>query len=222
MAAITLFIGNHNYSSWSLRPWILLRHLGIAFDAVVIPLDQPGTRERILAVNPAGKLPLLRHGALDVWESIAICEYACELAGMGLPRDATARAIARSVAAEMHAGFPALRRSWPMNARAGGRRTPRSPELDAELARIESLWNGCRRRFGAGGPWLFGDYSLADAMYAPVALRLRTYGAHLGEAAAGYLATVLADPPLAEWITAARAEPWTLATEEVGLGQRPG
>jgi len=99
MASITLYIGNHNYSSWSLRPWILLRHLGIDFDEVLIPLDQPETRARILAVNPAGKLPLLRHGALDVWESLAICEYACELAGAGLPHDAAARAVARSMAA---------------------------------------------------------------------------------------------------------------------------
>ena len=217
MAAITLYIGNHNYSSWSLRPWILLRHLGIAFDTIVIALDQPETRARILAVNPAGKLPLLRHGALDVWESIAICEYACELAGGGLPRDPVARAVARAVAAEMHAGFPALRRGWPMNARASGRCGPRSPELDAELARIGALWNECRRRFGATGPWLFGDYTLADAMYAPVALRLRTYGERPGGAAGGYLATVLGDPHVDEWITAARAEPWTIDAEEVGL-----
>ncbi|MFO1410692.1 MAG: glutathione S-transferase family protein [Steroidobacteraceae bacterium] len=218
MAAITLFIGNRNYSSWSLRPWILLRHLGIEFDAELIPLDQPDSRARILAVNPAGKLPLLRHGTLDVWESIAICEYACELAGAGLPRDASTRAVARAVAAEMHAGFMALRRAWPMNARATGRRTARSAELDADLARIESLWESCRRRHGAGGPWLFGDYSLADAMYAPVALRLRTYGAQLRGAAAEYLGTVLADPPLAEWIAAAGSEPWSIASEEVGIG----
>lgn len=217
MASITLYIGNYNYSSWSLRPWILLRHLGLDFQAVVIPLDQPDTRARILAVNPAGKLPLLRHGALDVWDSIAIGEYACELAGRGLPRAAAARAVARSAAAEMHAGFMALRRAWPMNARALGRRTPRTSELEADLARLAELWNECRQRFGAAGPWLFGDYSLTDAMYAPVALRLRTYGAALGGAAGEYLATVLADPHLGDWIAAARAEPWSIASEEVGL-----
>ncbi|MCC7462988.1 MAG: glutathione S-transferase family protein [Gammaproteobacteria bacterium] len=215
---MTLYIGNHNYSSWSLRPWILLRHLGLEFTEVTIPLDQPDTRARILEINPAGKLPLLRHGALDVWESLAICEYACELAGAGLPRDAAARAVARSLAAEMHAGFLALRSAWPMNARATGRRTPRTPELAADLARIESLWTACRRRHGRPGPWLFGDYSLADAMYAPVALRLRTYGATPGGAAGEYLATVLADPHLADWITAARAEPWIIAAGEVGSG----
>jgi len=218
MAPITLFIGNHNYSSWSLRPWILLRHLGLAFDAVVIPLDQPDTRARIEAVNPAGKLPLLRHGALDVWDSLAICEYACELAGSGLPRDRAARARVRSAAAEMHAGFPALRTAWPMNARAVGRRTPSTPALERDVRRIVELWNDCRRRYGAGGPWLFGDYSLADAMYAPVALRFRTYGAAVEGAAAAYLATVLADAHLADWIAAAAAEPWTIAADEVGNG----
>ena len=218
MASITLFIGNRNYSSWSLRPWILLRHLGIDFDEVVIPLDLPETHARILAVNPAGKLPLLRHGALAVWESIAICEYACELAGAGLPRDAGARAVARAAAAEMHAGFLALRRAWPMNARATGRHTPTTPELEADLARIATLWADCRRRHAAAGPWLFGSYTLADAMYAPVALRLHTYGARLGGAAGEYLDTVRADPHLAEWNAAARAEPWTIAAEEVGLG----
>jgi glutathione S-transferase len=218
MASITLFIGNHNYSSWSLRPWILLRHLGLEFDEVVIPLDQPETRARIEAVNPAGKLPLLRHGTLDVWESLAICEYACDLAGSGLPRDRAARARARAAAAEMHAGFQALRAAWPMNARVVGRRTPLTHALERDLRRIIDLWNDCRRRHGAGGPWLFGDYSIADAMYAPVALRFRTYGAAVDGPAADYLATVLADAHLADWIAAAAAEPWTIAGEEVGVG----
>jgi glutathione S-transferase len=220
MAAITLFIGNRNYSSWSLRPWILLRHLGIACDAIVIPLDQADTAARIRAVNPAGRLPLLRHGSLDVWESIAICEYVCELAGAGLPRDPAARAVARSVAAEMHSGFPALRRSWPMNARATGRRTPLTPELERDLQRIELLWSECRRRHAAEGPWLFGAYTLADAMYAPVALRMRTYGAAPAGAAGAYLASVLADPHLADWLAAASAEPWTIPGEEVGMAGR--
>jgi glutathione S-transferase len=216
MSSITLFIGNHNYSSWSLRPWILMRHLGIDFREVVIPLDQPDSHARITQVNPAGKLPLLRHGELEVWESIAICEYLCELAGAGLPRERAARAVARSVAAEMHAGFAALRRAWPMNARATGRRTAMSADLQRDVARITSLWSGCRQRHGADGPWLFGDYSLADAMYAPVALRLRTYGATPAGAAGDYLATVLADAHLADWIAAAAAEPWTIPAEEVG------
>ena len=216
MPSITLFIGNHNYSSWSLRPWILLRHLGLEFEEALIPLDLPDTRARIAAVNPAGKLPLLRHGALDVWESIAICEYACELAGAGLPRDRAARARARAAAAEMHAGFPALRAAWPMNARATGRRIALTPQLERDVDRIVGLWNDCRRRHAADGPWLFGDYSLADAMYAPVALRLRTYGADVRGPAGDYLAGVLADPHLGAWLAAAAAEPWTIAAEEMG------
>jgi glutathione S-transferase len=116
----------------------------------------------------------------------------------------------------MHAGFRARRHAWPMNARARGRHVPRTADLAADLARIETLWNGCRRRHGAGGPWLFGTYSLADAMYAPVALRLRTYGATLPGAAGEYLASVLADPHLADWIAAAQAEPWSIAAEETG------
>jgi len=218
MASITLFIGNHNYSSWSLRPWILLHHLGLAFDEVVIPLDQPDTRARIEAVNPAGRLPLLRHGGLDVWDSLAICEYACELAGAGLPQDRAARARARSAAAEMHAGFAALRSAWPMNVRASGRRTPMAPALAHDVDRIIGLWNDCRGRHAAGGPWLFGEYSLADAMYAPVALRFRTYGAVVTGPAADYLATVLADAHLGAWVAAAAAEPWTIAAAEVGAG----
>ena len=218
MPSITLFIGNHNYSSWSLRPWILLRHLGLEFDEEVIPLDQPETRARIEAVNPAGRLPLLRHAGLDVWDSLAICEYACELAGAGLPRDRATRARARSAAAEMHAGFSTLRATWPMNARASGRRTPMTPALERDVNRIIELWNGCRGRYAAGGPWLFGEYSLADAMYAPVALRLRTYGAAVGGLAGDYLATVLADAHIGAWVAAAVAEPWTIPHDEAGEG----
>jgi glutathione S-transferase len=220
MPPITLFIGNRNYSSWSLRPWILMRHLGVEFNEVLIPLDLPDTRARIEAVNPAGKLPLLRHGAVDVHESIAICEYACELTGRGLPRDPAARARARAAAAEMHSGFVALRAAWPMNARATGRRTAMTPALRSDLERIIGLWNECRRNHAPEGPWLFGAYSLADAMYAPVALRLRTYGATIGGPAGDYLTTVLADAHLAAWIEAAAAEPWIIAAGEMGvLGQ---
>lgn len=215
MAAITLFIGNHNYSSWSLRPWILLRHLGVAFDEVVIPLDQPDTRARILAVNPAGKLPLLRHAALDVWESLAICEYACELAGRGWPREPAVRARARSLAAEMHSGFAALRASWGMNAKARNRRTPMSPALAADVARIDAAWSECRRQYAAQGPWLFGaGYCVTDAMFAPVVLRFLTYGASLSTAAAAYVENVLADPILRTWMSAAEAEPWVIPEYE--------
>jgi glutathione S-transferase len=216
MARLTLVIGNKNYSSWSLRPWMLARHLELEFDELLIPLDQPDSRERINAASPAGRVPVLRHGELVVWESIAICEYLCELAGAGLPPEQPARALARSVSAEMHAGFTALRQQWPMNARAVGRRTPMSAALRQDIARVDALWCEARGRFGAGGPWLFGAYSMADAMYAPVVLRFHSYGAQLSAAARQYLATALADGALCSWVAAAAAEPWTISHEEVG------
>ena len=135
--------------------------------------------QQIGPLSPTRRVPILRHGGLLIWDSLAICEYACELAGKGWPQERAARAVARSACAEMHSGFGALRSQWPMNARAHGRVTPPDAERSAEIARIEALWAECRTRFGSRGPWLFGDYSVADAMYAPVVLRLRTYGAQL-------------------------------------------
>jgi glutathione S-transferase len=213
---LTLLIGNRNYSSWSLRAWIMLRHLGLEFSEQQVPLDQPDTAAHVRAFNPAGLVPALRDGGLLVWDSLAICEYACELAGRGLPAERAARALARSVAAEMHSGFRVLRRTWPMNARATGRRTATPPALLAEVARIDAVWNQCRAARTGEGPWLLGDYSLADAMYAPVALRFATYGAALSPVAAGYVQAVLADPLMEEWMAAARAEPWVIAHEETG------
>jgi glutathione S-transferase len=216
MAKLTLVIGNRNYSSWSLRAWMLARHLGLEFDELQVLLDQSDSQARLHAVSGAGRVPVLIHGELKAWESIAICEYLCELAGRGLPADPQARAVARSVSAEMHAGFGALRQQWPMNARATDRHTPMTPALQRDIGRIDELWCEARERFGAGGPWLFGDYSMADAMYAPVVLRFRTYGARLSAAAQQYLATVLADGALQEWVAAAVAEPWTIAADEAG------
>lgn len=222
MSEFTLVIGNKNYSSWSLRPWMLLRHLGLAFEEVQIALSQPETQARIAQYTPAGRVPVLRHGALSIWESIAIGEYLCELTGRGWPPDRAARAQARVLSAEMHAGFQALRNQWPMNARAVGRRTPMTAGLAADIGRIDALWSDCRQRFGAGGPWLCGDYSLADAMYAPVALRFRSYGATLSAAAASYLDTVLRDAPLQQWLADAALESWTIDYSEVGLpGSQP-
>lgn len=217
MSELKLIIGNKNYSSWSLRPWLLLRHLQLPFEEQQIPLDLPDSAARIRAVNPSGRLPALRHGELLVWDSLAIGEYLCELAGKGLPVERGARAIARSVCAEMHSGLLALRAQWPMNARALGRRTPMSAALRRDVARVEELWQGCRQRHGAAGPWLFGEYSLADAMYAPVVLRFRTYGAEVSTVAREYMSTVLADPALQEWLVAAAAEPWTISADEAGL-----
>jgi glutathione S-transferase len=220
MTDFTLVIGNKNYSSWSLRPWMLARHLGLEFEEVLIPMDLPDSRARIHAVSPAGRVPVLRHGELLVWDSIAICEYLCERAGRGLPRDREARAVARSMSAEMHAGFQELRQQWPMNARARGRRTPMTAGLQRDIARVDALWCQARTHFGAAGPWLFGEYSIADAMHAPVALRFQTYGARLAAPAQQYLATVLADGALQEWCAAAALEPWTIEHDEVGASGR--
>jgi glutathione S-transferase len=211
-----LIMGNKNYSSWSLRPWILLKHLGLAFSERILSLDTPEFARDVVAVSPSRRVPVLQHGPLLIWDSLAICEYACEVAGRGWPQAREARAIARAVCAEMHSGFSILRSQWPMNARATGRRTAPNPERSAEIARVEKLWNDCRSRFGEGGPWLFGEYSVADAMYAPVVLRLRTYGAVVRESSAAYMATVLADPHMRDWLAAAAAESRTLEASEIG------
>lgn len=217
MARITLVIGNKNYSSWSLRAWMALKHLGVEFDELLVPLDTPDTRAELERAGPSGRVPVLRAGNLTVWDSLAICEFAAELTGKGWPQPREARALARSVSAEMHSGFANLRSLWPMNARARNRRTAMTAALAADIDRIDEIWSDCRHRFGSGGPWLFGaEYTIADAMYAPVALRFKTYGAQISETARWYLATVLEDAALQEWLQAARAEPWTVAADEVG------
>lgn len=216
MDRLLLTIGNKNYSSWSLRPWILMKHLGLEFAERLLPLDTPEFTRDVATVSPTRRVPVLQHGDLLVWDSLAICEYACDLAGHGWPRDRAARAVARAVSAEMHAGFSILRSQWPMNARAEGRRTPGSPERAADIARIEQLWADCRLRFGAAGPWLFGEYSVADAMYAPVVLRFRTYGAQLREPSRAYVSTVLEDTHLRDWLQAAHAESWIIEASELG------
>ncbi|MCX7057387.1 MAG: glutathione S-transferase family protein [Proteobacteria bacterium] len=218
MSALTLIIGNRNYSSWSLRPWALLTHLGLPFDEILIELDTPTFATQIRQHSPNGKVPALRDGDLVVCESIAIMEYACELAGgRGWPAERPIRAEARSVASEMHAGFSTLRQSCPMNIRARGRRVASSPALAADIARIDAVWSSCRERHAARGPWLFGEYSAADAMYLPVAFRFQSYGADgLGTLAREYMATALADPVIAPWVKAAEAETQRLPSEETG------
>jgi glutathione S-transferase len=216
MSDLTLVIGNRNYSSWSLRPWMLLKHLGLEFREVVIRLDTPTTKDEIEKYGPSGRIPVLLDGDICVWESLAICEYVAESSGRGWPRDPAARAVARSVSAEMHSGFANLRTAWPMNARARNRRTASTPGLESDVDRVDEIWNDCRRRFGAAGPWLFGEYSVADAMYAPVVLRFNTYGARVSETARWYMAAALEDATLQSWLTASKAEPWTLERSEIG------
>jgi glutathione S-transferase len=217
MSEFTLVIGNKNYSSWSLRPWILMKKLEVEFREVMVRLNQPNSRDEMEKYGPSGKVPVLRRGELCIWDSLAICEYVAELTGRGWPKDPDARAVARSVCAEMHSGFANLRSEWPMNARARNRRTAMTPSLEADIDRVEEIWGECRSRFGkTGGPWLFGEYSVADAMYAPVVLRFNTYGAQLSESARWYMASVIEDPVLQSWLRAAHDEPWTVHSYEIG------
>ena len=216
MAPLTLIIGNKNYSSWSLRPWLFMKHVGLEFQEILIPLDTLETHEQIDHYTPSGRVPVLQQGTLCVWDSLAICEYLAELSGKGWPQAREARAVARAVCAEMHSGFPSLRSLWPMNARARNRRTAITAALEADIERVDEIWNDCRGRFGGGGPWLFGEYSVADAMYAPVVLRFNTYGARISQTARWYIASVLEDAPLQEGLQAAKQEPWTIAADEVG------
>ena len=209
MAKPVLVIGNCNYSSWSLRPWLALRMAGIEFELERVALYQPDTRARILAHNESGTVPVLKCGELRVWESLAICEYAAELAPRaGLwPDDRDARARARAVATEMHGGFPAVRQSLPLNFSRRARRTPPlSDDARAQVARIEAVWTQCRRRAGGSGPFLFGRFGVPDAMYAPVVSRFHTYGVPLGAEAQAYADAVRALPAMQEWGAAAARE----------------
>lgn len=201
MSALKLVIGNRNYSSWSLRPWMLLRHLDLPFDDVVLRLDTPQFKEQVATWSPAHRVPVLADGDLRIWDSLAICEYVNELAGGKCwPDDPGARAHARAVSAEMHSGFAALRTAWSMRAAVTGLQVPLTPQAAADLARIDALWSDCRGRYAQSGPWLFGRYGIADAMYAPVVLRFRSYGAVLSAEARDYADTALADPLLQRWI----------------------
>lgn len=212
MSDLTLVIGNKNYSSWSLRPWLALKVTGQAFDEVLIMLRRPETKAEILLHSAAGKLPVLKAGDLTIWESLAICEYIAETwpaAGL-LPEDARARAVARSVMSEMHAGFVALRRELPMDIAklsplAQNGVSP-SDEAKQDIARVQQIWQDCRGRFGKKGDFLFGGFTLADAMYAPVATRLRSYGVALDPVSEAYVNAIYAFPPMQEWCAAAAKE----------------
>ncbi|HRY24424.1 MAG: glutathione S-transferase family protein [Geminicoccaceae bacterium] len=211
-----LVIGNRNYSSWSLRPWLLLRQLGLPFTEERIALDQPDTKARILARSPAGRVPVLIEDELGVWESLAIIEHVADANNAVWPTEPATRAMARSISAEMHGGFTALRNELPMNVRAAGRKVRTSPAADADIARIKAIWSSAREAHGAAGPWLLGAFSAADAMFAPVASRFRTYGIDLPDALAQWQRTVLECAAMQEWATAARAEAEVIEHEEVG------
>jgi len=204
---LTLVIGNKNYSSWSLRPWLALKQAGIAFHEAAVDLYVPDSKALILKHSPSGKVPALIDAGLAVWDSMAICEYAAEIEPSLWPRQREARAVARAVSAEMHAGFAALRSRMPMNCRAALPGEGRAPEVERDIARIVALWEECRDRFGGGGTFLFGTFSIADAMYAPVVWRFRTYAVALPSAARAYAEAMEALPAMQEWLAAALAEP---------------
>jgi glutathione S-transferase len=210
MADLTIYLGNKNYASWSLRAWLALKATGEAFEEVVIPLFQPGSKETLLKYTPSGKVPALHHGDTVVWDSLAICGYLTEkFPAAGLwPDDPAAKAMARSISAEMHSGFQALRRDFPMNIRSSFPGREFSPEAQTDINRVMAIWRQCRSRFGDGnGDFLFGRFTIADAMYAPIVTRFRTYKIDLEGEAEAYCETIMAMPAMQEWAGAAKNEP---------------
>jgi glutathione S-transferase len=215
--ALVLLIGNKNYSSWSLRPWIAMKVAGIPFEERLISLDAADFKARVHEVSATGKVPALADGETHVWESLAILEYLAEKfpqAGLW-PSEPRARAHARSIAAEMHAGFSALRSHFPMNVRRPIKPRAPTPEAASDIRRIEAMWTDCRTRFGGKGPFLFGAFGAVDAMYAPVVSRMHTYGITLGVPARAYMEAVMSLPAWAEWGAAAAKEPWVLPHDEL-------
>jgi glutathione S-transferase len=216
MAEFTIYIGNKNYSSWSLRGWLALKHTGVAFEEEIIPLDEPNTRANILRRSPSGRVPALKHGDQVIWESLAIGEYLAELFPKAQlwPSAATARAVARAVSSEMHAGFAALRSHLPMNIRSSFPNRGVTPEAQADINRITASWRDCRKRFGEGGEFLFGHFTVADAIYAPVVSRFRTYKIELEDETQRYADALWALPAMQEWAVAARNEPMIIERHE--------
>lgn len=220
--ATRLVIGNYNYSSWSLRAWLALRATGIDFETIRLPLDTPEFAARIGAYSPTGCVPVLHHEGLVIWDTLAICEYLAERypeAGLW-PASQRLRSLARSACAEMHAGFAALRDALPLNCRARGRSVSYDEPVHAEVERICAIWDECRAAAGtlaARGPWLFGTFTNADCFYVPVALRFCTYRIGLVGYASRYVAAVVNDPIVDEWVELARAEPEVIDREERGL-----
>lgn len=213
-----LTIANKLYSSWSMRPWLVMRAIGLDFDETVIPLRQADTAERIRAVSPTGKVPVLVDGDVKVWESLAIISYLADAHPEKpiWPQGRVARAHAKAISMEMHAGFQALRQACPMNLGKRFKAPALSDDARANVARIEELWREARARFGAGGPFLFGSFTAADAMFAPIATRLETYSLPVSAGSRAYIDAIYAHPAFQEWRAAALAEPWTIAAYEEG------
>ncbi len=215
MTGLTLYVGNKNYSSWSMRPWMAMTAAGIDFEDVVIPFDFAAGNPDIRAVSPTGRVPLLRHGELLVWESLAIIEYVAELfpnAGLW-PADREARTRARSYSMEMLSGFRSLRGACPMNVRREKHALEVDADVRADVARIEQIWKQALAR--SGGPFLFGAFGAVDAMYAPVVSRFDVYDLVADQESLGYMQRMKAHPAYRKWEEAARAEPWVVPEDEV-------
>lgn len=219
MKDIRLVIGNKNYSSWSICPWLLLKMFDVNFEEIQIALYQDNTAEKLGPYSPSLKVPVLLHRDITVWDSLSICEYINEelLAGAAWPASPKRRASARSISAEMHSEFPTLEREWPFNCKASYRLKP-SEELGREIARIDAIWSCSRRRFGANGNYLFGRFSIADCMFAPAAVCFETYGAELSGDAHTYMQTLLDNPFVQKWITLGRREKEALSIVYANAG----
>ena len=213
-----LVIGNKNYSSWSLRSWFLLKESGFDFEEIRIPLDTQSSTDEILKYSPAGRVPVLLLGDEAIWDTMAIAETVNDRwpEKSIWPQDPAARAHARAISAEMHAGFEALREAMPMNCRAMGRKVPLTDAVTADIDRIFDIWTDCHHRYRGEGGWLFGEFSVADAMYAPIVLRLRTYGINLPESACAYPRRLLESPAIQDWLAESESETEVIKREETG------
>jgi glutathione S-transferase len=204
----TLIIGNKNYSSWSLRPWVLLKVFDVPFEEIRIPLYLPGWKEKLMIYTPACKVPVLKHNDVTSWDSLAICEYLADhYPNLDLwPKDVMSKAHARSISNEMHSGFFEIRNLLPMNCRLKTKYDQITPELQEDIRRLVEIWRDCRTRFSSDGDFLFGPFSIADAMYAPVVLRFSSYGIDVGDIARDYMENILELDAMKKWITAAKEE----------------
>ena len=214
-----LIIGNKNYSSWSLRPWLLLSENNLPFVELRIPLCTEQTHSEIRKFSKAGKVPILKDKEVLVWDSLAICEYISEqyLDGKGWPEDFKARAEARSCCSEMHSGFFLIREKMPMNCRASNRHVEITEDLQNEISRIDDLWSKLIVNNNHLGPWLFGEFSIADCMFAPVVFRFSTYDVSLSQGAKKYMQTILANQHIQSWLDESRKEIETIEIAEVGI-----
>jgi glutathione S-transferase len=206
--SLTLVIGNKNFATWSLRPWLVLKQARIPFREELIRHTRPESKAQILAHSPSGKVPALHDGDLKIWDSLSICEYLAERFPEKKlwPNGVAARALARSITAEMHAGFQNLRTHCSLPAGPEARNFVAPPEVEQDVARLDAMWRDARSRFGKGGPFLFGEFTIADAFYAPVVARVRTFGLKLGTEAREYCDVIWSLPAMQEWVAAAQAE----------------